>query len=64
VPDKSRLTSVDILIFIHRQWKDGYKQFPNLGGYTPVEVLARLPAKDERYELGEEGLKAVLREIE
>jgi hypothetical protein len=57
------MTAVDILLTIYRLWKDDYCDFPNLKRYAPVEVLARLPEKNERYGLGEEGLMAILREV-
>lgn len=51
----TRLTVVDILFYIQKHWKEGYKQFPNLSGLSPVQVLARLPEKDARYRVQRRG---------
>jgi hypothetical protein len=60
---RATLTAVDILLYIQKHWKDGYPQFPNLRNLSPLQVLARLPEKDERYWLGEEGLIEILKEV-
>jgi hypothetical protein len=57
------MTSVDILLFIQRHWKDGYKDFPNLRGLSPAQVLAQIPEKDTRYQQGERGLRTILRGV-
>ena len=53
------MTVVDILFYIQKH----KAEFPNLKGLSPVQVLARLPEKDERYRQGEAGLIAILREV-
>ena len=57
------MTAVDILLFIQKHWKAGYREFPHLKGLSPAQVLARLPAKDAWHQQGEAGLIAILREV-
>lgn len=54
-----QLTAVDILCYIQAH----QAEFPNLKRLSPAQVLARMPTKDERYQLGEEGLREILRGI-
>jgi hypothetical protein len=60
---RTPLTAAEVLLYLQTLWKDGYKEFPNLRGLSPAQVLGRLPDDDERYRLGEAGLRAVLREV-
>lgn len=59
----NRLTPVEVLLYVQALWKHSYRDFPNLRGLSPAQVLERMPAQDERYRQGEEGLRAILREI-
>ena len=53
------MNAVEILLFIVKH----KKEFPHLRRLSPVEVLARLPEKDERYKQEEEGVREILRGI-
>lgn len=57
------MTTVDLLIYLQKEWQTGWKAFPFLKGLTPAQVLSLLPEQDERYALGEEGLAQVIGEI-
>ena len=42
---EGQLTPVEVLLYIQALWKDGYRDFANLRGMSPPQVLARMPAK-------------------
>ena len=54
-----QLTAADILCYIQAH----QSEFPNLKRLSPVQVLARMPQKDERYKQGEAGLREILGEL-